>query len=80
MITQTVYLITQKRFMSAHKEHFFVVFSIVLPLMLGYTTAADRGERDSHSMFNNWKSDPPMSTQKTFVSAHKKNFDLYDCS
>ncbi len=35
---------------------------------------------DSCCMFINWKSEHHMSDQKIFVSAHKKNFDLYDRS
>jgi hypothetical protein len=56
-----------------------VIFSIVLPLIFGYKMAVDRGERGSHCMFNNWKSEHPMTAQKKFVSTHKY-FDLYDCS
>jgi hypothetical protein len=56
--------------MSAHKEH----FCDILPLIFGYKMAVDEGERDSHCMFNNWKSEHPMSTQKKFVSTHKSSF------
>src|SRR6266849_3567485 len=31
-------------------------------------------DRDSHCMFNNWKTEPPLSGQKIFVSAHKSSF------
>jgi hypothetical protein len=34
-----------ERFVSAHKEHFFVIFSIVVGLIFGYKMAVDRGER-----------------------------------
>src|SRR6266852_2218560 len=79
MCDQKIFMSTHKGFMSTHKEHFFVILN-GLPLIFGYKTAADRGERDSHCLFNNWKSEPPMSAQKTFVSAHKTKFDLYDRS
>ena len=38
----------------------------------------DRGERDTRCVLNNWKSEPSMNAQKKYVSAHRKNFDLYD--
>ena len=66
--------------MSTHKDYFFVIFSMHLPLIFGYTTAADKGERTTRCMLNNWKGNPAMSAQKQYVSVHKKGFDLYDHS
>jgi len=66
--------------MSTHKDYFFVIFSMHLPLIFGYTTAADKGERATRCMLNNWKGNPAMSAQKQYVSVHKKGFDLYDHS
>ena len=86
----------QKKYVSAQKKNFdlydhseniyecpqgafFCDIFNSITLNFGSKTAA-RGERDSHSKFNHYKSEPPMSAHKKYVSTHKTNFEPYDHS